>query len=158
MVLFINVTGPVNCAVIGCYKSTKKLKKLKETNCKINSVLIRDCVCVYNPPYRLFKFPSILRDREKREKSIRQLRQINKSKTICKSCDSGKVRSDHFVDGEPTITHPFPKLKLGYEKQILQPRRESHKHPVPPKKAKKHIAAETIQTSPPFGNPPRAAS
>ena len=154
MVLFISVTGPVNCAVIGGYNSTKKLRKWKETNCEINSVLIRDCVCVYNPPYRLFKFPSILRDREKREKSIGQLRHINKSK----SCDRGKVRSDHFVDGEPTITHPFPKLKLGYEKEILQPRRESHKHPVPPKKAKKHIAAETIQTSPRFGNPPRATS
>ena len=46
-------------------------------------------------------------------------------------------------------------LKLGYEKQIPQPRRKIFKHPVPPKKAKKHIAVETVQTSSPFRTPPR---
>ena len=34
-----------------------------------------------------------------------------------------------------------------------QPRREVVKHPVPPKKAKKYIASETAQTSPPLGIP-----
>ena len=43
---------------------------------------------------------------------------------------------------EPTITHPFPQLKLGYGKQIPQRRREIVKHPVPPKKAKKQSDAE----------------
>ena len=63
--------------------------------------------------------------------------------------------SDHFVDGEATVTHPFPELKLGYEKQIPQPKKKIFKHPVPPKKAKKHIAAETVQTSSPFRTPAR---
>ena len=53
------VMGPANCAVVGCYNSTKKLKKWRESNCEIHGVLIKDCVCVYNPPYRIFKFPSI---------------------------------------------------------------------------------------------------
>ena len=34
-----------------------------------------------------------------------------------------------------------------------QPRRELVKHPIPPKKAKKYIASETAQTSPPLGIP-----
>ena len=62
--------------------------------------------------------------------------------------------SDHFVDGKPTVTHPFPEIKLYYEKQIPQPRRKVFKHPVPLKKAKKHIAAETVQTLSPFRTPP----
>ena len=63
--------------------------------------------------------------------------------------------SDNFVDGEATVIHPFPELKLGYEKQIPQPRRKIFKHSVPPKKAKKHIAAKTVQTSSPFRTPAR---
>ena len=35
-----------------------------------------------------------------------------------------------------------------------QPRRALVKNPVPPKKAKKYIASETAQTSPPLGIPP----
>ena len=122
---------------------------------KFTVFLIKDCACVYNPPYRLFKFPNILRNGEKREKWIGQLRRENKDKTTWKPCDSDRVCSDHFVDGEPTVTYPFPELKLGYEKQIPQPRRKIFKHPALPKKAKKHIAAETVQTSSPFRTPPR---
>ena len=92
---------------------------------------------------------------EKREKWIGKLRWENKDKTTWKPCDSDRVCSDHFVDGEPTVTYPFPELKLGYEKQIPQPRRKIFKHPALPKKAKKHIAAETVQTSSPFRTPPR---
>ena len=44
--------------------------------------------------------------------------------------------SDHFVDGKPTVTHSFPELKLGYEKQIPG------------------IAAETAQTTSPYRTPP----
>ena len=82
-----------------------------------------------------------------------QLRRENKDKTTWKPCNSDRVCSDHFDDGEPTVTHPFPELKLGYKKQIPQPRRKIFKHPVPLKEAKKHIAAETVQTSP-FTTPP----
>ena len=63
--------------------------------------------------------------------------------------------SNNFVDGEPTVTHPFRELKLGYEKQIPQPSRKIFKHPVPPKEAKKHITAEIVQTSSQFRTPPR---
>ena len=63
--------------------------------------------------------------------------------------------SDHFVDGEPTVTQLFPQLKLNYENQIPKPRKEIMKHPVLPKNAKKHVTEETVQTSPPIRTPPR---
>ena len=71
-----------------------------------------------------------------------------------KPCNSDRVCSDHFVDGQPTVTHPFLELKLVYEKQTPQPRREIFKRPVQTEKAKKHIAAETVQTQSPFRTPP----
>ena len=117
--------GPANCAVVGCYNRTKDLKKWKELYCEIHGFLIKGCVCVYNPSYGLFKFPSIWRNGEKREKWTGQLREENKDKTTWKPCDSDRVCSIHFVDCEPTVTHPFPELKLGYEKQIPQRRRDS---------------------------------
>ena len=56
------------------------LKKWKESNCKIHSYLIKECACLYNPPYKLFKFPSILRNGEKREKWIGELDEKTKKK------------------------------------------------------------------------------
>ena len=70
-----------NCAIVGCSSNTKKLKKWKESNCKIHKVLIKDCVCIYNPRYGLFKFPSILTNEKRRNKWIGQLRQENQEKT-----------------------------------------------------------------------------
>ena len=62
--------------------------------------------------------------------------------------------SNHFADGEPTVTHLFAELKLCYEKQMLKLRKEITKHHILPQRAKKYIAEETVQTSPPFRTPP----
>ena len=58
---------------------------------------------MYNPPQRLFKFPVILRNEEKRRNWIRQLRHGNKDKTTWKPCYSDRVCADHCVDGESTV-------------------------------------------------------
>ena len=50
----------------------KKVKKWIESNCEIHGILLKDCVCVCNPPLRLFKCPSVSRNGEKREKWIGQ--------------------------------------------------------------------------------------
>ena len=78
--------SPCNCAVVGCYNSRKKLRKWKESKFEIHGVLIKDCVCIYNPPYRLLEI--FLWKGEKIEKLIEQLRQENKNKSTCKPCDS----------------------------------------------------------------------
>ena len=93
-------------AVVGCYNSTQKLKNWRESNSEIHSVLIKHCVCVYNPPYGLFKFSSISINGEKRKKWIGKLRPENKEKTTWKPCDSDRICSHHFVDGEQLLhTH-----------------------------------------------------
>ena len=66
--------GPANCGVVGLYNSMKKFKKQKEPKCEIHDVLIKDSVCICNPSYRLHKFPSVLRNSEKRGKWTGQLR------------------------------------------------------------------------------------
>ena len=91
---------------------------------------------VFTTNLKDFKFPSILRNGEKREKWIGQLRRENKDKTTWASCDFGRTCSDHFCDVKPTVTHPFRQLKLDYEKKISQPRSEIVKHPVLSKKAR----------------------
>ena len=148
MVLFINVMSSTYCAVVGGYNSMKKLKKWKESKFEIHGVLIKDWVCIYNPPYRLLKI--FLWKGEKIEKSIEQLRQENKNKITSKPWYSNTIFSNHFVEGEPTVTHPLVEIKLDYEKQIPQPKMMIVKHLVPPKKAKKHNTEETVQTSPPL--------
>ena len=115
--------GPAVCTVVVCYNSTKKLKKWKESNCKIHGVLIKDCVCFYNHPYRLFKFQSILRYGKKREKWIGLLRP-NKDNITWKPCDSDTACKYHFADGESTVSHRYLELKVGYKEKILQARRE----------------------------------
>ena len=68
LVSFINVKGPANYIVVGCYNCTKKVEKVERTKLwNWQCFLIKDCACVYNPPYRLFKFPNILRNGEKRK-------------------------------------------------------------------------------------------
>ena len=51
--------GPANCAVIGSFNHSKKLKKLSEEYCLVHvGMLKKDCGCP--PPFRLYMFP--LRD------------------------------------------------------------------------------------------------
>ena len=59
--------GPAECEVVGSYNSMKKLKKLRESNCEIHDVLMKDCVYVYNPPYRNFKL--VFSELERKEKN-----------------------------------------------------------------------------------------
>lgn len=121
MVLFIEFTGPAKCAVVGWYISTKKLKHWKESNCEIHAVLIKSCVCIYNPAYRLYnrlyliEFPSNFRNGEKRGNWIGQLRRGNKDRTTWKPSNNDTVCSDYFADGELTATQLFLELKPGYE-------------------------------------------
>ena len=71
---------------------------------------------VFTTHIRGFKFPSILKNGEKRGNRIGQSRRQNKGKTTWKPSNNDRVCSDNCVDGESTVTYSFPELKLGYEK------------------------------------------
>ena len=104
----------LSCSWLLHFFSRKKLKKWKESKCQIHSVLIKGGFCIYYPPWRFLYIPSILRNGDKKRKE--QLWRGNKDKTTCKPSNSNRIcNSDHCVDGESTVTHPFPELKLGYK-------------------------------------------
>lgn len=109
--------GPANCAVIGCHNSTAKLKKWKKTKCEVPIDMTKEnCPCVHDDvPFRLFMFPSILRNSEKREQWIKLVNRQNPDKTPWKPCQSDRVCSEHFVDFYPLVENPNPTLKMGYE-------------------------------------------
>ena len=116
--------GPANCAVVGCYNSTGRLKKWKESICEVHEQQKQLCGCHQEPPFRLFLFPSIKRYGHKRDEWIRVLKRQTADKKPWTPCGSDRVCSDHFVDGEPTVQYPNPTLKLGYEQTPMQPRRQ----------------------------------
>ena len=121
--------GPSNCAVIGCTNSTYRLKKWEESLCyepNHNGILKKHCGC--NPPYRLYMFPSLKRNGEKRKQWVDLLKRVTDHKGPWSPCGSDRVCSDHFVDGIPTFENPNPSLKLGYEIKERKKRRLIFKH------------------------------
>ena len=71
----------VNCAIINCSNGTYKLKKWRQENCyELNDFYscckLEDCIhCI--PPFKLYCFPSLLRNAELRNKWIRALKKQN---------------------------------------------------------------------------------
>lgn len=125
--------GPANCAIIGCTNSTYRLKKWEESLCHepnhiVNGILILKKHCGCNPPYRLYMFPSIKRNGEKRKMWVDLMKRETAQKTAWSPGGSDRVCSDHFVDGIPTNKNPNPALKLGYEIKERKKRRTIVKH------------------------------
>ena len=126
--------GGHNCAVSGCSNSTARIYKWRSEPCTIHEKQTRkECGCWLDPPYKLYCFPSSLRNGDKRKRWIAALRRINKGKSEWKPCNSDRVCSKHFVDGEPTNAKPDPTLHMGYDLPQKKSRRELFRHPVPPR-------------------------
>ena len=108
----------MNCAVMNCSNSTYRLKKWNQEICYEHNVIDNickreDCIhCI--PPFKLYCFPSILRNAELRNKWIRALKRQNKNKTEWKPSESNRVCSIHFV-GSAYETNSVPTLNLGCE-------------------------------------------
>ena len=63
----------VNCAFIGCSNSTYRLNKWKKSVCEHHAPATKnDCVCA--APFKLFCFPSTLRNSRDRSKWVKLLR------------------------------------------------------------------------------------
>lgn len=105
--------GHRSCAVIGCPNSGKRLNKWSSTICKIHRCFHDKSPCNCEPPFRLFTFPTELKNKEAR---IRKgnLSLPKKSLSVC---------SEHFASGKPTEDNPDPELNLGY-KTPLKPKRK----------------------------------
>ena len=111
-----------NCAFVGCTNSNYRLRKWKKETCEGHSGQSheeRPCV----QPFWLHKFPSVLKNLEKRKEWIHLMRRTTKKKSTWSPGDSDMVCSEHFVDGMPTYENPNPSLRLGYEPPPKKARR-----------------------------------
>ena len=88
-------------------------------------------MCGCDPPYKLYCFPSELRNSQRRQAWIKLLRREGKNKTNWKPCGSDRVCSNHFVDSVPTPANPDPTINIGYEKTTRKQasRREFFRRP-----------------------------
>ena len=124
------------CAVINCSKSTYRLKKWKQEICYEHndfdsSCKWEDCIhCI--PPFKLYCFPSILRNVGLRNKWIRALKRQNEDKTEWKPSESDRVCSIHFI-GSAYEANSDPTLNLGYEVEEKKARRTLIRQPFPKK-------------------------
>ena len=92
--------GGSNCVVTGCSNSTIRIYKWRAEPCTIHEGQSRkECGCWTDPSYKLYCFPNLLRNNDKRKRWIAALRRVNKDKSAWKPCSSDRVCSKHFVDG-----------------------------------------------------------
>ena len=133
----------VNCAVINCSNRTYKLKKWKQEICYEHDDFDSSCKwedwihCI--PPFKLYCFPSILRNAELRNKWIRALKRQNKDKTERKPSESYRVCSINFA-GSTYEAHSVLTLNLGYKVEEKKGR-TSIRQPLP-KKCKIKVRAQ----------------
>ena len=89
----------------------------------------KDCPC--SPPFRLYSFPSIKRNSDRRNEWIRLINRTTQKNTRWTPGQSDMICSLHFVDGEPTYINPNPTINLGYEKPAKKPRRKLSRQELP---------------------------
>ncbi len=119
-----------NCAVVGCTNSRYQLRLWGEKICEEHlEMKKKDCSC--SPPFRLYSFPSVKRNSDKRKEWIRLLKRTTHKNTSWTPGQSDMVCSLHFVDGEPSFMNPNPTLSLGYEKPAKKPRRKLCRQELP---------------------------
>lgn len=112
-------TNMRNCAISGCTHSSYTLERWQKTMCEMHKILHSLCTC--QPPFTLHPFPTERSNPEIRKKWIKLINRKDTTPTK-KSNDKiwhparfSRVCSEHFIDGKPTLAHPCPTLKLGYE-------------------------------------------
>ena len=127
---------------MNCINSTYKLKKWKQEVCCEHNNFDSSCkreYCIHCiPPFKLYCFPSILRNAELRNKWIRFLKRHNKDKTQWKPFQSDRICSIHFV-GCAYEENSVPTLNLGYEVEEKKARRAFIRQPLSKKVQLKKI-------------------
>ena len=115
--------GLLSCAVIGSPNSGKRLNKWSSSICKIHRCFHCESPCKSEPPFRLFAFPTELKNKEARTRWTKAINRQNEKAKLWLPKKSSRVCSEHFVSGKPTEDNPDPELNLGY-KTPLKPKRE----------------------------------
>ena len=88
--------------------------------CKVHNCLNSNPPCSCEPPFQLFKFPTVKKHPELRLLWCKLVNrapfdQSNSSQPkLWTPGSKSRICSSHFVDGEPTAENPHPTLNLGY--------------------------------------------
>ena len=100
------------CAIATCRNNGYKLRKFEKSFCDTHQCLKKQCSCP--KPFKLFPFPTELKDPEGRLKWAQLVRRKNGNKIWIPKEDA-RLCSEHFVDGKPSEQNPYPSINLGYE-------------------------------------------
>ena len=103
--------------------------KWKQTVCDVHEGLKRgQCDC--EAPFRLYCFPSKLRNGQSREQWITCMKRQGEKNSLWSPTNSDRVCSTHFVDATPTPENPNPTLNMGYDLPPKKLRRPLFRSPV----------------------------
>ena len=88
MLLLSNIMPGVkgNCAVVSCNNSSSKLDKWKKDKRSGHDLSHEECPC--QPPFKLFFFPSNVRNAEWRMRCVQKMKREDKNKTKWGPCNS----------------------------------------------------------------------
>ncbi|XP_052820235.1 uncharacterized protein LOC128246068 [Mya arenaria] len=104
----------LTCCVKSCSNGSYWLKKWKSQLCDVCGCLHKEKLCSCEPPFRLFTFPTKIKNPERREKWKQLVGRSVGSKLWSPPKDS-RICSRHFIGGEPTLQNQLPTLHMGYE-------------------------------------------
>lgn len=121
----------LHCVVIGCANSTYRLNNWKKGFCDVHNINFGIGSCICPPPFRLFPFPTVLRDNESRERWRAALNKQDKKnpEQLLNPSKDMRVCSRHFVDGMPTSSNPDPTIDLGYSENFRHQNRPPNERP-----------------------------
>ncbi|XP_064622762.1 uncharacterized protein LOC135484973 [Lineus longissimus] len=103
------------CAVVDCVNNARQLTLWCSRVCTIHNSNFGSEGCTCPPPFLLFPFPS---EKEKPELFRLWVKMVNRTEgkgKIWLPKISSSICSDHFGDGEPSESNPYPTKRLGYE-------------------------------------------
>ncbi|XP_062576281.1 uncharacterized protein LOC134238184 [Saccostrea cucullata] len=108
------------CCVKDCNSSGYHWKKWREQFCEMHFCNFGTSRCICTPPFQLFPFPTELRDPHARSVWRKNInRTSTDGKNIWSPNDNSRVCSKHFVDGAPSLLHPYPTINLGHMSSIV---------------------------------------
>lgn len=131
--------GHRNCVVVGCPNSGKRLDKWASSKCELHDCNKGTDPCDCAPPFKLFAFPTELKNNEGRMQWALLINRREENGTRWMPKKSSRVCSEHFVSGKPTEENPDPILNLGYEPKLVPKRKGPSPRSGPPKKRKKSV-------------------
>ena len=137
------------CAVVGCSNNTYHLRNWKADFCKLHNCNFGTRICICNPPFILFPFPTEKKDQERRQRWIKNInRKDPNTGKLWNPTYNDRVCSIHFINGKPTKENPDPCLHMGHDSTTLHKKPRPHVIRGEPVIKKRKLSKVTISSEP----------